>query len=356
MDTDRQDPVPDSPAALARVAHPGAHVAVLVPCFNEERSVAAVVESFHHELPDSDIYIYDNNSTDGTAEAARGAGAVVRSVGLQGKGNVVRRMFADIEADVYVLVDGDDTYDATRVHDLVDAVDIGGCDLVNASRLAHRDIYTRRNHAFGNRMLCNIVERLFGREVDDMLSGYKAFSRRYVKSLPLFATGFELETELTVHALELMMPMASVPTPYRARREDSFSKLRTYRDGFRILRTIGALLRRERPLRFFFAISVLLVIIAVILGAPLIGTFLSTHKVPRYPTAIVIIGLVVVAALSLTCGLILETVTRGRKEAKMLSYLQLAGPQELHAQRLSTAEPRFTDTRPPVLANPPDGA
>jgi len=278
--------------------------------------------------------VYDNNSTDATAALAEAAGAVVRPVPLQGKGNVVRRMFADIEADVYVLVDGDDTYDASAVRQLVALVDEQGYDLVNAIRVATADQYTKPNHQMGNRLLSSLVKRLFGRTDLDMLSGYKAFSRRYVKSLPMFASGFELETELTVHALDLVMPITGVPLPYRARPEGSFSKLRTYGDGTRILKAIISLVRRERPLAFFGVIALILFAVAVILGIPIVTTFVHTHRVPRFPTAFVVISLVVLAVLVSISGLILDTVTRGRKETKMLRYLGLEGPLERRAHRI----------------------
>ena len=308
-------------------------VAVLVPCFNEALTVAGVVDDVRRWLPCSTIYVYDNNSTDGTSQVAAGAGAVVRSVPTQGKGNVVRRMFADIEADVYVLIDGDGTYDASGISQLVALVDRDGFDMVNARRVAAADQYTRRHHALGNRMLSGLVHGLFGRSDLDMLSGYKAFSRRFVKSLPMFASGFELETELTVHALDLDMPIGSVPLPYSARPEGSESKLNTYKDGLRITQTILTLLRRERPLAFFGAIAATLVVLGVALGIPLFVTYLDTHRVPRFPTAFVVVGLILLAGLTFASGLILDTVTRGRKEMKMLQYLAFEGPLARRAQR-----------------------
>ena len=279
------------------------------------------------------MYVYDNNSTDDTSRIAQASGAVVRAVPMQGKGNVVRRMFADIEADVYVLIDGDGTYDASRIRQLVTLVDEEGFDLVNGRRVADADQYTRTSHHFGNRILSWLVHSMFGRSDLDMLSGYKAFSRRFVKSLPMFASGFELETELTVHALDLAMPIESVPLQYRARPEGSESKLNTYRDGTRIMRAIATLVRRERPLAFFGVIAFLLFAVAVALGIPIVTTYVHTHKVPRFPTAFVVVGLAMLAVLVAISGLILDTVTRGRKETKMLRYLALDGPLERRARR-----------------------
>ena len=300
-------------------------VAVVVPCFNEAHTIANVVLGFQKNLPNATIYVYDNNSTDLTADEASGAGATVRHVSPQGKGHVVRRAFADIEADVYVLVDGDGTYDASSAERMVSMVCVGGFDLVNAARVPTNS-HARRGHELGNQMLTRLVEWLFRRPTADMLSGYKVFSRRFVKSFPAFSQGFEIETELTVHALDLTMPMANVELPYGDRPEGSESKLSTLGDGLRILRTINGLLRRERPLAFFGVLSLLLAIGAIALGIPVIDTFIHTHKVPRLPTAVLSTGLMLVAFLSLVTGLILDTVTRGRKEAKMLSYLSFPGP------------------------------
>ena len=316
----------------------GPEVAALVPCFNEAGTIAGVVADLRKALPGAAVYVYDNNSTDDTASVARASGAIVRSAPLQGKGNVVRRMFADIDADVYVLIDGDGTYDASRAGQLVDLVDREGFDLVNARRVADADQYTRGSHQLGNRILSGLVHSLFGRSDLDMLSGYKAFSRRFVKSLPMFASGFEVETELTVHALGLSMPVESVPLPYKARPDGSESKLNTYRDGTRIMRAITNLVRQERPLAFFGVLACLFFAVAVVLGIPLVTTYIHTHKVPRFPTAFVVVGLMVLAVLVAISGVILNTVTRGRKESKMLSYLALDGPLERRAARERAAE------------------
>ncbi len=303
----------------------GPVVAVIVPCFNEERTIGDVISGFRVSLPNALIFVYDNNSTDKTAAVATKAGAIVRHVTSQGKGHVVRRAFADVEADAYVLVDGDGTYDASAVTRLVALVFERGFDLVNGARVMESSDQ-RRGHEFGNRMLSKLVERLFRRPTVDMLSGYKVFSRRFVKSFPAFSDGFEIETELTVHALDLNMPIESVELPYGNRPEGSESKLNTFGDGFRILRTITGLLRRERPLAFFGAAAAVLMVAALLLGIPVILTFFHTHKVPRLPTALLSTALTLLAFLSVVTGLILDTVTRGRKEAKMLRYLGTQGP------------------------------
>jgi hypothetical protein len=305
---------------------PGSAVAVLIPCFNEAVTIETVVAGFQASLPDATVYVYDNNSSDETVALATRAGATVRHEPLQGKGNVVRRMFADIEADVYLLVDGDDTYDASAAARLVDLVIHGGFDLVNAERVTGDADSLRRGHAFGNKLLAGLVTRMFGRPSGDMLSGYKACSRRFVKSFPVSAGGFEIETELTVHALGLTMPTTQVRLPYRERPDGSESKLSTVSDGVRIVRMISGLVRSERPLAFFSMVAGVLAAVAVILGIPLVLTFAHTHEVPRVPTAILATGLVIVACLCLTAGVILDTVTRGRREAKMLRYLAFPGP------------------------------
>jgi hypothetical protein len=308
---------------------PPVRIAVLVPCYDEEAAIDKVVRDFRAALPTARIYVYDNNSTDRTAEVAAAAGAVVRRERLQGKGNVVRRMFADIEADVYVMVDGDDTYDAASAPRLVDALFDEGADLVNGVRIAPDagEAY-RPGHRLGNLALTGMVAWLFGDRVRDMLSGYRVFSRRFVKSFPALSSGFEIETELTVHALELRMAVAHVETPYKERPPGSVSKLRTFRDGFRILGTIGRLLQRERPLAFYGAIGAVLAVTSVILALPLLWTWLETWLVPRFPTAILCTGLMVLASLSVTSGLVLDTVTHHRRETRRLAYLAVPGPLE----------------------------
>jgi len=308
-------------------------ISVLIPCYNEAQSVADVVRTFRRSLPQAEIYVYDNNSRDGTADAARQAGAIVRHEPLQGKGNVVRRMFSDIEADVYLLVDGDGTYDAAAAPRLVEKLLAENLDMVSASRVAVDSNAYRRGHRFGNALLTGIIGEIFGHRVTDMLSGYRAFSRRFVKSFPSLSSGFEIETELTVHALELRMPIAEIPTPYRERGAGSASKLKTYRDGWRILRTILVLTKEERPLAFFTLLFALFAGISVSLALPIIMTYLDTGLVPRLPTAVLATGMMLLAFLSLTCGLILDTVTRGRLEIKRIQYLAIPAPSTADPQR-----------------------
>jgi glycosyltransferase involved in cell wall biosynthesis len=301
-------------------------IAVLIPCYNEVEAIAGVVRQFAATLPSAAIYVYDNNSTDGTKEAAASAGAIVRVEPLQGKGNVVRRMFADIEAEVYVLVDGDGTYAAPSAAEMVERLLTQSLDMVNGARQATNTQAFRLGHVFGNKLLTATVAMIFGDRLRDMLSGYRVMSRRFVKSFPALASGFETETELTVHALELRLPIAEIDTPYRDRPAGSASKLRTFRDGFRILRTIVLLVKEERPLRFFGMVAVLLVGVSLALGWPLVTTYLQTGLVPRFPTAIAATGLMILGFISFIAGLILDTVTLGRREMKRLHYLSLQGP------------------------------
>jgi glycosyltransferase involved in cell wall biosynthesis len=304
----------------------GLRIAVLVPCYNEEIAIAKVVGDFRAALPEATIFVYDNNSSDGTAAAARVAGATVYREDHQGKGYVVKRMFADIEADVYVLVDGDATYDAPSARAMIGKLLTERLDMVVAMRIHQQQDAYRAGHVTGNRLLTGFVANVFGRTFSDMLSGYRVFSRRFVKSFPVLSGGFEIETELTVHALELGLPAAEVETPYYARPEGSASKLNTWRDGFRILWTIGKLYRSERPLLFFSAIGALLALISLALGIPVVLTYLATGLVPRLPTAVLATGLMLLAFLSVTSGLVLDTVTRGRRELKLLAYLAQRAP------------------------------
>jgi glycosyltransferase involved in cell wall biosynthesis len=301
-------------------------VAVLIPCYNEEVAICKVVEDFRKALPDAKIYVYDNNSTDRTIEVAKAAGALVRTEPLQGKGNVIRRMFSDIEADIYVLVDGDDTYHASSAPMMVKQLWEGQLDMVNGARVTDLAAAYRPGHRLGNQVLTGLVTKVFGRRIQDMLSGYRVFSRRFVKSFPALASGFETETELTVHALELRMPIFEVKTPYKDRPIGSDSKLRTYRDGFRILKTILMMVKEERPLPFFASIFALLAAISLAIAAPIFMTYLSTGLVPRLPMAVLATGTMILAFLSLTCGLILDTVTHGRREMKRLRYLSILAP------------------------------
>ena len=296
-------------------------VAVLVPCQNEAVAIRRVVADFRAALPQAVVFVYDNNSTDGTAAAARDAGAVVRFETLQGKGHVVRRMFADIEADAYILVDGDDTYDAAAAPAMLAMLTEGTLDMVTATRVTQIAAAYRAGHRTGNYVLTRIVTTLFGDRVTDLLSGYRVFSRRFVKSFPALSKGFETETEFTIHALELAMPVGEMEVAYRDRPAGSVSKLRTYTDGLRILRTIVLLMKEIRPLQFFFAGAAILAVASLVLGTPVITTFVTTGLVPRLPTAILATGMMGLAFLSTTCGLILDSVARGRKEQKRVAYL-----------------------------------
>jgi len=298
-------------------------IAVLLPCYNEEAAVAATVAGFRAALPDAKIYVYDNNSTDGTAAAARAAGAIVRTERMQGKGHVVRRMFADVEADIYVMADGDATYDASAAPALVAKLLDEQLDMVVGARRSEVDEAYRRGHALGNRLFTGLLSSLFGRSFSDIFSGYRVFSRRFAKSFPALARGFETETEISVHALELAMPVGEIVTAYGARPEGSHSKLSTYRDGWRILKTIVHLYRIERPVLFYGSFALFLAALAIVLSIPLVLTFLETGLVPRFPTAILATGLMILAALSFFAGLILDTVVRGRREVRRLHYLSL---------------------------------
>jgi glycosyltransferase involved in cell wall biosynthesis len=304
-------------------------IAVIIPCYNEEAAIAQTVADFRAALPMATIYVYDNNSQDQTIARAKEAGAVVRSEPRQGKGNVVRRMFADIDADVYVLTDGDDTYDASVAPRLVQKLLDENYDIVSGRRIATaRDAY-RAGHVLGNKLLTGLTALMFNVRLLDMLTGYRIMSRRFVKSFPFTSTGFGIETELTVHAVRLLMPMVEVDTSYKERPAGSVSKLSTYKDGFRILFTIISLVREERPFIFFGALFALFAIASLILGIPVVLEFLQTGFVPRLPTAVLAVALMLLAFLSLFSGLILDTVTRGRWELKRLAYLAINGPKNL---------------------------
>jgi glycosyltransferase involved in cell wall biosynthesis len=301
-------------------------IAVLIPCYNEEAAIPQVVADFRRYLPQATIYVYDNNSRDRTVELAKAAGAITRTEPLQGKGNVMRRMFADIEADIYVLVDGDDTYDAASAPKMIAALNDQVLDMVNGVRVTDIEKAYRPGHRFGNWLLTSMVAWIFGNRFTDMLSGYRIMSRRYVKSFPALSSGFETETELTVHALELRMPIAEISTPYKDRPVGSVSKLNTFRDGFRILWTILVLVKEERPMQFFSLIALVFAAVSAGLIIPIIVHFVHTGLVPRLPTAVLSMGLMIVAFLSLTCGLVLDTVTRGRREMKRMRYLAIPAP------------------------------
>jgi len=303
-------------------------IAVLLPCYNEEAAIAQTVAGFRAALPAARIYVYDNNSKDRTVEVARATGAIVRSERMQGKGHVVRRMFADVDADIYIMADGDTTYDAEAAPQLVRKLIDEQLDMVVGSRVTQEDAAYRRGHVMGNKLLTGMLAQLFGRSFTDILSGYRVFSRRFVKSFPVLSGGFEIETEISVHALELRMPVGEVETRYFSRPEGSASKLSTYSDGFRILNTIVTLYRIERPLLFFGSIGALLALAAIVLGIPLAITYYHTHLVPRVPTSIMATGLIILAALNFFAGLILDTVVRGRREVRRLAYLGHSAPGE----------------------------
>jgi len=304
----------------------GPRIAVLLPCYNEAEAIAQTVRDFRTALPTATIYVYDNNSSDNSRAIAAAAGAVVRPVRQQGKGHVVRRMFADVDADIYVMADGDATYEASAAPEMVAMMLAENFDMVVGARQTEIEAAYRRGHRFGNLMLTGLLKNLFGRSFTDILSGYRVFSRRFVKSFPVLSAGFEIETEISVHALELAMPVAEKVTAYAARPEGSISKLSTYRDGWRILLTIFRLYRIERPIWFFGFIGGIFAALGLTLAIPLVLTYLETGLVPRFPTAILITGLMIIAALNGMCGLILDTVVRGRQEVKRLAYLAHPAP------------------------------
>ncbi len=304
-------------------------IAVILPCYNEEAAIAQTVAGFRAALPDAAIYVYDNNSADRTVDVARAAGAVVRTERMQGKGNVVRRMFADVDADIYVMADGDATYDAAAAPAMIAKMRDEGLDMVVGTRVHEAADAYRRGHVLGNRAMTGLLAQLFGRSFTDIFSGYRVFSRRFVKSFPVLSAGFEIETEISVHALELKMPVGEIETRYLARPEGSASKLSTYRDGARIARTIVTLYRIEKPILFFGMIALALSALALVLAVPLVMTYLHTGLVPRFPTAILVTGLVILAALSSFAGLILDTVVRGRREVRRLAYLAQPAPANL---------------------------
>ncbi|MDL2322107.1 glycosyltransferase [Desulfosarcina sp. OttesenSCG-928-B08] len=296
-------------------------IVVILPCYNEELCIESVVMDFRNVLPDARIFVYDNNSTDETAEVARTAGAIVKKEPLQGKGNVIRRMFSDIEADVYVMADGDGTYDASAAPALIKKLVDEDLDMVVGSRYETEKKSYRPGHRFGNFFLTTLVKKIFGYGFEDILSGYRVMSRRYVKTFPVISSGFEIETEMSVHALQMQIPVAEVKTPYGARPEASPSKLNTYRDGFRILFTIIGLMASERPRLLFGIIGSIFTFLGIVLAIPLLATWLNTGLVPRFPTAILCTGLMIFAVLSFVYGWLIHVVRRGRIETKRLAYL-----------------------------------
>jgi glycosyltransferase involved in cell wall biosynthesis len=311
------------------MSHTSPTIAVILPCYNEAAAIAQTVAAFRTSLPNALIYVYDNNSSDATCAVAAEAGAIVRSEKMQGKGNVVRRMFADVDADIYIMADGDATYDAAAAPALVKQLIDENLDMVVGARKSEVEAAYRRGHRLGNAMLTGMLAQLFGRSFSDILSGYRVFSKRFVKSFPVLSSGFEIETEISVHALELTMPVAEQVTAYAARPEGSESKLSTYRDGWRILKTIIRLFRYERPLAFFGVIALFFAVAAIGLAVPLVITYFDTGLVPRFPTALLSTGLIILAAMSMMCGLILDTVVRGRLEVRRLAYLAYPAPGDL---------------------------
>jgi len=310
---------PDSPGSPSRVA-------ILIPCLNEAETVGQVVADFFATFDAPDIFVYDNGSTDGTAQRAREAGAVVRHEIRRGKGNVVRRMLGDIEADIYVMVDGDSTYDAASAVQMVKLLRTEGLDLVNGARIESQGDPYRPGHRLGNRILTGLVRYVFHSEFRDMLSGLKVISHRFAKSFPAVSEGFEIETEMTIHALEMRMPVAEMEIPYSERAAGTSSKLSTFRDGLLILRTIGSLIKEEKPLPFFSLVGGVLAAVSILLGIPIVQEYIATGLVPRFPTAILASALMILAFLSLACGVILDSVTRGRREAARLAYLSIKPP------------------------------
>ncbi|PYD47146.1 glycosyltransferase family 2 protein [Novacetimonas pomaceti] len=307
-------------------------VAVLIPCYNEEISIGRVVRDFSELLPQADIFVYDNNSDDRTREIAAASGAIVRRETMQGKGHVVRRMFSDIEADYYILVDGDATYDASAVPDMLAQAATQGLDMVNGARVTDQAAAYRRGHVLGNRVLTGLVMSIFGHRMDDMLSGYRVFSRRFVKSFPISASGFEIETELTVHALELDMPISEITTRYFQRIDGSTSKLRTYHDGLRILKTIFSLIQREKPLPFYLFFCAVFAASGLLIGNAVIMEYLRTGLVPRLPSAVLATGLMLLSGMCLLCGIVLNAIKHARLEIKKLAYLS-------HAIRIVEQDP-----------------
>ena len=310
----------------------GARIAILIPCFNEAATIASVIASFRTNMPRARIIVCDNNSVDETGKIARNAGAEVMHEERQGKGSVIRRMFADIDADLYLMVDGDGTYDASAAPDVVRLLADGRYDLVNVARKPSRPTAFRSGHRFGNRLLTGLVGFVFGMMTADMLSGYKGFSRRFVKSFPALSSGFEIETEIMIHALDLRLPFREIVAPYGERPDHSPSKLRTFHDGLRILRLIGFLIRQKRPLAFFSGISAVMVAVSLTLGLPVVTEFFATGLVPRLPTAVLVASLFVCAALSFVCGVVLDAIAQSRQETKRLHYL-LNSPPSLNSLR-----------------------
>ncbi|MDF2916398.1 MAG: glycosyl transferase family 2 [Microbacterium sp.] len=301
-------------------------IAALVPCYNEELSIASVVRDLRAAVPEITVYVYDNASTDRTVEVARAAGAIVRSEERKGKGNVVRRAFADVEADIYVLIDGDDTYDAAALPEMIATLIEGPYDHILGVRNETTESAYRPGHSLGNKGFNWLVGSIFGSDVSDMLSGYRVMSRRFVKSFPALSREFEIETELTVHAMSVRVPQAEVSVGFKDRPEGSESKLRTYHDGFRILNLIAQLVRHERPMFFYGVVASILVLIGILLGIPVVVDFFQTGLVPRLPSAVLALGVVLAGGLAASIGLILDGVLKARREVSRLNYLTYSAP------------------------------
>jgi len=346
----RREIVPRHDSLTSSAARPP-RIAVLIPCYNEELSIAKTVTAFRSVLPTATIYVYENNSDDQTSARALQAGAVVRAEKLQGKGNVVRRMFSDVEADVYLMVDGDATYDPTPARAMIELLLRDNLDMVVGKRMHADATAYRRGHVVGNRLLTALLCRLFRQSLTDILSGYRVLSRRFVKSFPALSTGFETETELSVHALTLTMPIAEIAVDYAARVPGSASKLDTYRDGWRILLFMLGLFKNERPMTFFGLAGAAFSLSSVLLSIPIFVTYLDSGLVPRFPTAILSASLMLLAFLSLVCGLVLDSVTRGRRELKRLSYLQIPGPRCLFDDSRNVESPQDTPVFPRAAAS-----
>ncbi|MBL8576850.1 MAG: glycosyltransferase [Mesorhizobium sp.] len=298
-------------------------IAILIPCYNEEKTIGDVVSRFRATLPSASVYVYDNNSSDLTALKARSSGAIVIREPRQGKGNVVRRMFADIEADIYVMVDGDGTYAPEDAPQLINALLTGHCDMVVGTRRGVTDDAGRTGHAFGNRLFNGLYKRLFGRDFTDIFSGYRAFTRRFVKSFPAVSGGFEIETEMSVHASQLKLPVSEIALDYGRRPEGSSSKLSTYKDGARILWMFAMLAKETQPMRFFGMIASVFAAAGLILMTPILVEYAATGLVPRMPTWVLSLGLLMFATMMVVTGLVLDSVSRGRAELKRVAYLGL---------------------------------